>query len=97
MDKEPRTLKRWKERQLTVARTRFPLPEDLLDDLFAAVTAVLEIVPCDHTLMLTRGWIAAHNVAAQPLIQWLEDHGGFCDCEVAMNAAHHFEELRTPR
>ncbi|HEY3496764.1 MAG TPA: DUF2695 domain-containing protein [Polyangiaceae bacterium] len=96
MDKESRSLKkRWKERQLAAARRRFPLPEEHLDELFAGVAAALESAECDDTLKHTRAWLAANYLPAEPIVEWLEDHGGYCDCEVLMNSAVHFEELRT--
>jgi hypothetical protein len=96
VDKGSRSLKkRWKERQLAAARARFPLPEENLDELFAAVAAALEGAECDNTLKHTRAWIAANYLPADPIVEWLEGHGGYCDCEVLMNAAVHFEELRT--
>jgi hypothetical protein len=96
MEKEARSLKRrWRERQLAAARQRFPLSEQHLDQLFGGVEMALDTASCDHTLRLTRAWLAKHKVQPEPVLEWLEDHGGFCDCEVVMNAAFHFEELRT--
>jgi hypothetical protein len=51
----------------------------------------------NHTLRLTRAWLAKYKVQPEPVLEWLEEHGGFCECEVVLNAAFRFEELRHRR
>jgi hypothetical protein len=41
---------------------------------------------CDHTLRLTRAWLASKGLPVQPVVAWLEDNGGYCDCEALANA-----------
>ena len=40
---------------------------------------------CDHTLREATQWIEQNNLDPEKVIPWLNDHGGFCDCEVISN------------
>lgn len=40
---------------------------------------------CNHTLRFTTEWAAKNRVDVISLYQFLNAHGGFCDCEVCMN------------
>ena len=44
-------------------------------------------VGCDHTLRHSRAWLRERfgRRSVAPLARWLENRGGFCDCEVLMN------------
>ena len=37
---------------------------------------------CDHQLAYTRSFIESRTLPAAT-INWLNEHGGFCDCEIA--------------
>jgi Protein of unknown function (DUF2695) len=41
---------------------------------------------CDGTLRATEAWARRESLPWEPLRRGLEDHGGFCDCEVVLNA-----------
>ncbi len=96
MDKEKKRQlkKQWQETQRTEARAAFPLPDEDLEKMFAAVeTRVLE-EGCDQTLRYTRDWLKSQGHPARKVIHWLKENGGFCDCEAAANSYQHFEENR---
>lgn len=40
---------------------------------------------CDHTFRFTTQWAARNNLDPIDLYQFLNAHGGFCDCEVCFN------------
>ncbi len=46
-----------------------------------------EIEECDHTLKHTKAWLAENieEDKIEAVLQELEEMGGYCDCEVAMN------------
>jgi len=97
MDDEARRLrKQWKADQKASARAVFPLPDAQLVALFRDVELEFNRVGCDHTRRLTEKWLTDQNIPAEPVLQWLDDHGGYCDCEVLANAADHFESNRIP-
>lgn len=43
---------------------------------------------CDGTLHLTEEFIDENGLDKESTIEWLQDHGGFCDCEVLLNIAY---------
>jgi len=40
---------------------------------------------CDHSLQHTQAYLRSQSLAPETVIPWLEEHGGFCDCEVLAN------------
>ena len=95
MDATDRERKRqWKDQERAAARAAFPLSDDLLRALFDSVAASLDEQGCDHTRRYTEQWLLAHLENREAVISWLEENGGFCDCEVDANAADHWERNR---
>jgi hypothetical protein len=74
-------------------------------DLFAYLHSTLRRHPCDHTLKHTQEFARANHLYFGELSQMLEDCGGYCDCEVLLNAARRIpgkeiigaERFRPPR
>jgi Protein of unknown function (DUF2695) len=52
----------------------------------------LEKKGCDHTYRFTNKWISENKQKSSPVFEWLEENGGFCDCEIAANAQDHWEQ-----
>jgi hypothetical protein len=95
MDSADRDRKKaWKAQQKAQARGAFPVPDEVLDALFRAVEADVEEHGCDHSLRFTERWIADNKQKREPMLAWLKDNGGFCDCEVAANTYEHWEQNR---
>jgi hypothetical protein len=84
----------WKDEERRRARAAFPLPDEELADLFRAVEAEIEAHGCDDTRRFTEAWGRGKSCELEALDAWLEDNGGFCDCEVLANVAPHWEENR---
>jgi hypothetical protein len=93
-DKRQELKKRWKKAEKDAARSAFPLPDDKLEALFDAVEMAIEESGCDHSLRATTEWLSANGVDVDAVVAWLENNGGFCDCEVVANARDHWEENR---
>jgi hypothetical protein len=47
---------------------------------------------CDHALNFTREFKHNQNLPEEPLVVWLEQNGGYCDCEVLANAEEVIED-----
>ncbi len=60
--------------------------EDGTDSVYVHLVAALAETPCDHALTHTRRWAVDHGVPEAIIVDLLERHGGFCDCEVVTNA-----------
>jgi len=91
-DKKRELKKRWKKAEKDAARAMFPLPNDKLEAMFDAVEQALEEAECDHSLRVTIEWLRASGFDIDAVVAWLENNGGFCDCEVILNARGHWEE-----
>jgi Protein of unknown function (DUF2695) len=79
--------KKWTAHERAAARAAFPLSDHLLQSLFDVVEASVADQGCDHTRRFTEQWLRGHPDSRERVITWLEENGGFCDCEVAANAA----------
>lgn len=84
--------KAWKEQERQKAQVVFPLSNELLKSLFAFVDTHVDKEGCDHTHRFTEKWVSENTQQRTPIIEWLEEHGGFCDCEVVANAQDHWEQ-----
>ncbi|MFG1490844.1 DUF2695 domain-containing protein [Oceanospirillum sp. HFRX-1_2] len=40
---------------------------------------------CDHTLRETINFLKSCNLEPATIVPWLNEHGGYCDCEVIFN------------
>ncbi|KZN39327.1 hypothetical protein N480_00430 [Pseudoalteromonas luteoviolacea S2607] len=61
-----------------------PLSIELLKELLSFLNR--ENDPnCDHTLRETTDFLISRNLNPDKIIPWLNEHGGFCDCEVIFN------------
>jgi tetratricopeptide (TPR) repeat protein len=47
---------------------------------------------CDHTLRFSKLWAQRNGVDFVDLYQYLNAHGGFCDCEVCLNVSNVLDE-----
>lgn len=47
---------------------------------------------CDHSRRFTAEWLVSNAVVPDPVFNWLESNGGYCDCEVVINVRQHWEE-----
>ena len=93
MDDAARRLKaQWQRDQKLLGRRKFPLPVSELVRLLENVSARVGECGCDHSLRITREWLEENQKDADPVIDWLGEHGGCCDCEVAANVPQHVEE-----
>ena len=79
-------LDRWKAEQRAAARAKLPLPDDQMKGLFDMLDVELPRHGCDHTLRLTVVWLKSNDLPVEPVINWLQNNGGYCDCEVLANA-----------
>jgi hypothetical protein len=93
-DTSRREKKQWQAQQRASARAAFPLSDADLSAMFEELDDQLERDPCDHTLRFTMRWLASSGHASGPVVDWLRDNGGYCDCEVVANVCDHWEQAR---
>lgn len=88
-------LKAWKNDQAAAARARLPLPDAQMARFFRALQSRLETCHHDHrasTAVLHGMGLAPAAVAT--VLGWCADNGGYCDCEVILNAEGRWRECR---
>ncbi len=86
--------KAWKAEQKAAARAAFPLQDAELHAMFEDVETRLRSEGCDHTRRFTKAWLEERDADTAAVLAWLEETGGFCDCEVAGNSREHWEANR---
>jgi hypothetical protein len=72
------------ERKRQEAESRMPLSKEDLAALFDHLDQALA-EGCDHSLRLTRAFLASRSLSESTIVPWLGEYGGFCDCEVLAN------------
>ena len=48
---------------------------------------------CDQTLGDTIAFLKKRKLAVKPIVLWLQQEGGYCDCEVRLNVIPRFDEM----
>lgn len=81
-------------RERAAAKARLPLSDEQFEALFDALDDGLQASPCDHSFRLTEAHLRAHGIPAEPVLAWLRDNGGFCDCEALASAEEAWTEAR---
>jgi uncharacterized protein DUF2695 len=61
-----------------------PMPLAQLKALFSFLDRT-DAPPCDHSLTRTRAFLNQQGLASEQVVPWLNEHGGYCDCEVLAN------------
>ena len=88
MEKAERTrrkeiLKNLKDQKRQRALAALPASVAALKGLFDWLDANLG--ECDNTLRLSLEYIRQNNLDRDRVVEWLEENGGYCDCEVLAN------------
>lgn len=73
---------------------RFPLADESLESMFKAVETAVTEHGCDNSHLQTRRWLSENRHPVEEVVAWLRRHGGYCDCEVVMNAAEFWTRYR---
>jgi hypothetical protein len=81
------------------AEARMPISKSDLRDLFETLDGTLYEkreggiwCHCDHTLKQTRAFLRSRALPEDPIVRWLGEYGGYCDCEVAANVSNYWAE-----
>ncbi len=76
-------------------RTRFlaslPASESEIKALFDYLDENLD--ECDDSLLKTTEFIKERDLPKKEMISWLNENGGFCDCEVLANVEDNWNQM----
>ncbi|QDO86729.1 DUF2695 domain-containing protein [Shewanella psychropiezotolerans] len=67
-----------------------PISLSNLGKLFDYLDVKLE-EGCDHTPKITTDFLASINLSSEKILPWLQDQGGYCDCEILANVEEGWE------
>ena len=62
-----------------------PISIDVVKELFDFLDEELETRSCDDTNIMTIEFLENKNLDKEKIIPWLNDLGGYCDCEILGN------------
>lgn len=87
MDKaeKKRLLKNWKNAEKEKFESTLPVPRETFEKLFDYVDGCLDTAGCSHDLRFTVKFLNNHQIPLEPVVEFLQKNGGYCDCEVLMN------------
>ena len=93
MDKsEKKRLQReYREKKKQAFYDSLPMSKELFSKLFDFLDEHMDDdVGCKHDLQLTSDFLNNNNIAIEPVLSFLREHGGYCDCEVLGNVEGKF-------
>lgn len=90
-------LREWREGERAKERAAFPIPAHRLREMFDMLDRALPISGCDHTRRLITTWLETNELPVDAVFAWLDEHGGFCDCEVLANVEQAVDEAHAAR
>ena len=91
-ERKKELLRAWRREEQTKLLESIPMAHPELRSLFDLLNR--EDAPaCDHTLRETIAFLNERNLDVEKIVRWLNDHGGYCDCEVIFNVADKFGEI----
>lgn len=85
-------LDQWRTQQRAAAREKLPMSDDLMKAMFDMLDAELELHGCDHSRQLVRRWLVENSLPVERVERWLDENGGYCDCEVRFNCKQNWQE-----
>lgn len=69
-----------------------PLSKEDLRGLFEHLDSELAS-GCDHTANKTLAYLRSRALSPEGIVPWLQELGGYCDCEVLANVEQQFEKI----
>ena len=84
-------LRQLKEKEKVDFNKSLPMDKETFNDLFDYLDERLG-EGCDHTMTMTLDFLKQIEVKnVDEVVDWLNDKGGYCDCEVLANVEEMFE------
>ena len=84
-------LRQLREKEKTEFLNSLPMDKDLFGELFDYLDERLG-EGCDHSMTITEDFLKEKEIQnIDKVIEWLNDKGGYCDCEVLANVEDMFE------
>ncbi len=91
-------LKAWRDGERNKAQSLFPLADARLQEFFDALENLRAAYGCFHDIRHALHVIQTMQLSedeTNSLLDWCNEHGGYCDCEIAANTFMHWHENRS--
>lgn len=90
-DKRKEILRQLKEKEKAAFYSSLPMAKDIFQQLFDHLDENLGD-ECDDELTLTTQFLQEKGIEnIDKVVEWLNNNGGYCDCEVLANVEEKFE------
>lgn len=86
-----RLLNNWKNAEIEKFEATLPISREKFKELFDYLDNQLDTNACNHDLRLTIEFLNCHQIPLEPVVEFLRENGGYCDCEVLMNVTNKLE------
>ena len=70
---------------------QMPISLNELGNLFDHLDEELGVQGCDHSSKITSAFLSKKNLKPELILPWLEEQGGYCDCEILANVEEAWE------
>jgi len=92
MDKaaKKKLLKDLKQKKREEFELSLPMPRALFEELFDYLDE--DVSGCDETPRVTIRFLEQKGIEAEPVLAWMREQGGYCDCEILANVQDKFHE-----
>lgn len=67
-----------------------PATKEQIEDLFDYIDRRTAAEPCVHNLRFTMQFLMENRLNMPAVMSWLNENGGYCDCEVLQNIEPHW-------
>jgi hypothetical protein len=81
----------YKAAERQTLETSMQMSKSDLKDLFVHLDETVSA--CDHSLKHTTEFLYARSLDSGKIIPWLQEHGGYCDCEVLANVEDEIRDI----
>ena len=85
-------IEKYKNYQKQIFEKSLPIDRELFFQLFDYLDERLEKRGCNHDFTLTEEFFKDKDIDFTKVLEFLEENGGYCDCEVIFNVEEKFEE-----
>lgn len=90
--KNKKLIDEYKKAQGKEFEDSLPMERQLFYELFDYLDDKSETVECKHDFSLTKVFLKDKNVEIEKVLEYLQENGAGCDCEVIFNVEEKFEE-----
>lgn len=90
-EEKKRLLKNWKDSEKQKFEDSLPMSREQFRELFDYLDEQLESNGCNRDFTWTTKFLNAYQIPPAPVIAFLKENGGYCDCEALMNVEDRLE------